>query len=91
MEIEKDYSEMQGDVLGLIFIDEVENISARDDGNSNYSADDIENIKNIIDNFVEIAEKSIFDVRVININGKDIKVVQTEVNDIVWEKFPNLK
>ena len=83
LEMEKKYEHLKNDFLTLIFIDEVENISERDDGVSAYKGDDLESIKKLIDRFKEISEKSIFENYIININGKD----EDEVFEIVLEKI----
>lgn len=91
MEMESEFKNFKDNVLSIIFIDEVENISERDDGESHYDADDIENIKNIINNFKEHAKTSLFETHIINIDGKDIEAVQREVNALVTKKFPDLQ
>lgn len=77
--------------LGIIFIDEVEAISERDDGKSNYQADDLVMITSIIKRFVDYADSSLFNTHVININGKDITTVHQEVVSLVLKTFPELR
>ena len=90
MEMESEFKEYKDDVLSIIFIDEVENICERDDGNSNYGEEVVENIKNIITNFKEHAAASLFETHIIDINGKDIEIVQQEVNTLIAKKFPTI-
>ncbi len=87
LELEKELSPACSDVLGIIFVDKVENIVARDDGNSIYSTEDTQNIQNIINRFSEIADASSFDCKVISITGKTIEEVRAEVKKNVSDKF----
>lgn len=87
LKLEKELSPAHSDVLGIIFVDKVENIVARDDGNSIYSTEDTHNIQNIINRFSEIADASSFDCKVVSITGKSIEEVQAEVKKIVSDKF----
>ncbi len=90
LNIEEKYKEMKDGFFTIIFVDKVENISARDDGKSNFDADNHSEIQSIYDRFIEIADYSIFDNVIINIQGKDIPTVQKEVQEILLKKFPDL-
>ncbi len=87
LELEKELLPAHPDILGIIFVDDVKNIVARDDGNSIYSTEDTENIQNIINRFSDIADASSFDCKVISITGKSIEEVQVEVKKILGEKY----
>lgn len=90
LELEERFIEMKPDFFTIIFIDKVENISARDDGKSDFDVNNHNEIQNINDRFSEISKKSHFDNFIINIHNKDIQVVQGEVKSILLKKFPNL-
>lgn len=90
LELENEFKDLKDDLFTIIFIDKVENISARDDGKSVYKANDYQNITKITNRFIEIAEKSLFNNKVINIHNKNILTVENEVQSILLEKFPNL-
>ncbi len=91
IEIEKKYEEIHKDLLIITFIDRVENISARDDGLSQFNKEDHENIVKLVHRFKEISNMSIFDNHIIDIHGKDIDTVHNEVIHHVEQKFPFLK
>ncbi len=88
--LEKDFIDMKNDFFTIIFIDKIENISHRDDGDSVYRGDDLKSIEQIKHRFIEIAEHSLFDNIIINIHNKNIATVQEEVKSALLEKFPNL-
>jgi len=91
IKLEKDFIKMKNNFLAIIFIDEIENIQKRDDGKSNYhNADNQNEVATITDRFSEIAEHSLFDNVIININDKDILTVQKEVQKYILQKFPNI-
>ena len=85
--MEKEYSELKDDYLTIIFIDEIENISSRDDGYSAYKKEDLGSIKKLIERFKYIAEKSIYKNYIININGKDENEVFDIIKNLIQEKF----
>lgn len=90
LELEKEFIDIKDYFFTIVFIDEVQNIQDRDDGISNYNADDTNEVANITNRFPEIARASLFDNVVININGKDIPTVQSEVQKYILGKFPNI-
>ena len=85
LELEKKYINLSDDYLTLIFVDNPENISKRDDGESAYKAEDLKSISELIDRFRFISEKSIFENYIIDINGKD----EDEVFEMVLKKIKN--
>lgn len=91
LDYEQKYTDLKSSYFTIIFIDTAEHISQRDDNDSVYNRDDLDNIQKVIDRFKEIAEHSIFDNIVIDINGKDIPTVQKEVIAALENKFPELK
>ncbi len=90
IELEKEHLDMKNDFFTIIFIDEVKNISDREDGKSIFNANNHSEIAEINNRFLEIAEYSLFDNVVINIHNKSIAIVQDEVKSVLLEKFPNL-
>ncbi len=90
IELEKEFKDLKQDLFIIIFIDNAENISIRDDGKSVYKGNDYESITKITHRFIEIAEKSLFDNVIINIHNKDISTVEKEVQSVLLNKFPNL-
>jgi thymidylate kinase len=88
--LEKEYIDLKENLFTIIFIDNVENISKRDDGKSVYKRDDYENIQKISDRFKEISKYSILDNVIIDIQGKDIQTVQKEVQIEILKKFPDI-
>lgn len=89
-ELENEFLEMKDDFFTIIFIDEIKNIRARDDGKSNYNVNDINEVTDITNRFSKIAKHSFFDNVIININNKNIAEVQKAVQKALLEKFPNL-
>jgi len=87
LDLEKEYKDIKNELLIITFIDEVNNISARDDGLSQFAKEDLENIHTLVQRFKNISEKSIFDNHIINIHEKDIETVQKEVINLVTNKF----
>lgn len=90
LEMERDYLDMKDHFLTIVFIDDVDNIQDRDDGLSNYNADDSDQIRLITNRFVDIADQSLFNNIIINIKGKNIETVEKEVQQRVLEFFPNI-
>ncbi len=90
LDLEKEFLEMKDDFFTIIFIDETENIQKRDDGLSEYNADDRGEVAEITKRFPEIAKHSLFENVIININGKDIQTVQAEVKKEILKKFPDI-
>ncbi|MGB0925167.1 MAG: hypothetical protein ACPGTS_00485 [Minisyncoccia bacterium] len=88
--LEQEYIDLKDNFFTLVFIDNVENIQARDDGLSVYDAENYSEVSEITNRFSDIAAHSLFDNAVINIHGKDIPSVQAEVENILLEKFPDL-
>lgn len=85
LEMEKEFKELIDDIVIFTFIDKVENIMDRDDGDSAYGKDDLEGIKKLIDRFKYISEKSIFENYIVDIDGKN----EDEVFEIILEKIKN--
>lgn len=90
LDIEEKYLDMSSDVLGIIFIDEAQQISERDDGHSNYDSENLEEINRIIHRFCKLAEQSHFTLEVININKKAIEDVHLEVQQTILKAFPHI-
>lgn len=88
--LESEFLKIKDYFFTIIFIDEIENIQKRDDGISNYNADDSYEVKKITDRFPEIAQHSLFDNVVINIHKKNITTVQNEVKQHILKKFPDI-
>lgn len=89
--IEQQYQEVQDIIIGIIFVDDVENISGRDDGQSAYNKEDLIQIQHIIERFEEHAAVSHFETKIINIKEKDIETVHQEVIRLLQNKFPSLQ
>lgn len=89
--MEKKYKNIHDNLIIITFIDEVENISSRDDGLSQFQKEDHKNITKLIERFKEISNASIFDNNIINIHEKNIDMVHDEVIQIIENKFPHLK
>jgi len=87
VDLEKGYEEIKDNLLIITFIDEVKNISDRDDGLSLFDKEDHDNITTLINRFKEISEKSIFENYIINIHEKDIETVHSEVITLIENKF----
>jgi len=83
LEMEKKYSEIISDTIIFNFIDNANNIAQRDDGLSQYQAEEVDKIQKLIDRFKFISEKSIFENYLIDINAKD----ENEVFKIIKEKI----
>lgn len=88
LNMEQDFIDMKDDFLTIIFIDDVHQIQNRDDGLSYYNAENQDHIRLIIERFKEIAQKSLFNNIIINIQGKDIDTVEKEVQSKIREQFP---
>lgn len=88
--MEKEFIHLKESFLIIVFVDEVENIRDRDDGKSNYNAEDLNEAQMLCDRFEDIAEESLFDNHVINIHNKNIEVVKQEVQSLILEKFQNI-
>ena len=88
--IEEQYLSSKDNILGIIFIDTVKNISDRDDGESNYDKDDLETIETIIQRFKETKEHSHFPTYIIDIQGKDKDLVHKEVMQHILNHFPQI-
>ena len=90
LDIEERYRAIQQDTHIIIFIDEIENIQERDDGMSNYNAEDLQEIQLVVERFKTFSEHSTFPTTVININGKDADIVEQEVQTVIRTHFPSL-
>jgi thymidylate kinase len=88
--IEERYCDIRQDTHIIIFIDEVENIQERDDGMSNYNAEDLQEIQLVVERFKSFSEHSTFPTTVININGKDPDAVEQDVQTVIRTHFPSL-
>lgn len=88
LDIEKRYCAIQQDTHIIIFIDEVENIQERDDGMSNYNAEDLQEIQLVVERFKTFSEHSTFPTTVININGNNADMVEQEVQTVIRKFFP---
>ncbi|GEM_PF-3809308 len=102
LELERSLEEAKSDVLGIIFVDEVEKIVERDDGKSNYQLEEgceehivstqsiemAEAINQISNRFHQIASESNFECHIISIHQKTIEMVHDEVKNIITKKFP---
>ena len=91
LNLERAYEHISDDFLTIIFIDKVENILKRDDGESVYERDDYLAVERIVERFREIAEQSIFKNEMINIDGKSIEEVQEEVKHVIKKHFPEIE
>lgn len=88
LDIEEHYRAIQQNTHIIIFIDEVRNIQERDDGMSNYNAEDLKEIQLVVDRFTTFSEHSTFSTTLININGNNADTVEQEVQTVIRTFFP---
>lgn len=76
----EDIIKMPEHFITVIFLDSAKNISSREDGLSNFDADNLEEIELLCERFLEIAKASKFKTIIINIDGKDADLVEEELH-----------